>query len=123
MKYVDFTKYLKQGENLIAVFARNMASHCGVIAEFKIEYSNGTTDTIITDSGDNYSYIKGLSWLGSLIMNPAASDDLGWGFEIKFMTYSLHTPNAYKIHLKPCMEITGGTGDFATPYKLKNNCS
>ncbi len=50
MKYVDFTKYLKQGENLIAVFARNMASHCGVIAEFKIEYSNGTTDTIITDS-------------------------------------------------------------------------
>jgi len=80
-------------------------------------------DTIITDSGDNYSYIKGLSWLGSLIMNPAASDDLGWGFEIKFMTYSLHTPNAYKIHLKPCMEITGGTGDFATPYKLKNNCS
>lgn len=27
-----------------------------------------------------------------------------------------------KIHLKPCMQITGGTGDIATPFILKDNC-
>lgn len=29
---------------------------------------------------------------------------------------------SYKIHLKPCMKITSGTGDYATPYILENKC-
>lgn len=29
---------------------------------------------------------------------------------------------SYKIHLKPCMKITGGSGDYATPYILENKC-
>ena len=32
-------------------------------------------------------------------------------------------PNAYKIHLKPCMKIISGTGGQENPYILEDKCS
>jgi glycerol-3-phosphate dehydrogenase (NAD(P)+) len=29
---------------------------------------------------------------------------------------------SYKIHLKPCMKITEGTGDYSNPYILEDKC-
>lgn len=29
----------------------------------------------------------------------------------------------FKIHLRPCMKITGGTGNYATPYLIEDKCS
>lgn len=68
--------------------------------------------------------ISAKSWLGTLGLygyqnnSFAAAPYADW----YVFTYETEVSSGYKIHLNSCMKITGGTGDFATPYILSNKC-
>lgn len=38
------------------------------------------------------------------------------------LNYNYITKNYYKLRLKPCMKITGGSGDNANPFRLEDKC-
>ena len=58
-------------------------------------------------------------WMGASI----GYDHFGGASSSQYNMPKITVPtNARKIHLKSCMKITGGSGDYGTPYILENKC-
>jgi len=68
----DVTKRMKSGENWIAISMKNQGGPAALIAELKVEYADGSTESIQSDASWRSSATSAKNWM------KANFDDAGW---------------------------------------------
>lgn len=95
---IDATQYAAAGKNTVAVAATNATTgYAGLIAKIQISYTDGTTETIVTDNSWKLSKTERAGWYGS------SYDDSGWSAADQQVSFG-ESPWGSGVSLEP----TGG---------------